>query len=46
MTLDSISIVIPFYNKADNVTAVLEEVLRCQPAAEVIVVDDGSSNWG
>ncbi len=42
-----ISIVIPFYNEADNVIAVLQEVLRFQPSAEVIAIDDGSndSTW-
>ena len=47
MTTDRISIIIPFYNEEENVTAVLEEVRRCQPSAEVIAVDDGStdSTW-
>ena len=44
MTPDRISIIIPFYNEGENVTAVLEEVLHCQPSAEVIAVDDGSSD--
>lgn len=44
MTRDKISIVIPFYNEEENVTAVLEEVRLCQPEAEVIAVDDGSSD--
>lgn len=44
MAPERISIVIPFYNEEENVTAVLEEVLRCQPSAEVIAVDDGSSD--
>jgi dolichol-phosphate mannosyltransferase len=44
MTPERISIIIPFYNEEENVTAVLEEVLRCQPSAEVIAVDDGSSD--
>jgi dolichol-phosphate mannosyltransferase len=37
-----VTIVIPFYNEEENVVPVLEEVLRCQPGAEVIAVDDGS----
>lgn len=37
-----LSIVVPFYNEASNVGEVLGEVIRCQPAAEVIAVDDGS----
>jgi dolichol-phosphate mannosyltransferase len=36
------SIVIPFYNEAACVRAVLEEVRACQPEAEIIAVDDGS----
>lgn len=43
-TNKAISIVIPFYNEEECVTSVLEEVLRCQPDAEVIAVDDGSSD--
>jgi dolichol-phosphate mannosyltransferase len=38
------SIIIPFYNEEESVVAVLEEVRRCQPEAEVIAVDDGSSD--
>jgi dolichol-phosphate mannosyltransferase len=37
-----LSIVIPFYNEADNAPLVLREVRECQPDAEVIAVDDGS----
>ncbi|MCG8670294.1 MAG: glycosyltransferase family 2 protein [Pseudomonadales bacterium] len=40
----AISIVIPFYNEEECVVSVLEEVRRCQPDAEVIAVDDGSSD--
>lgn len=36
------SIVIPFYNEEACVKSVLDEVLACQPAAEIIAVDDGS----
>ena len=39
-----ISIVIPFYNEEESVASVLREVLQCQPEAEVIAVDDGSSD--
>ena len=38
------SIVIPFYNEEESVRAVLEEVLACQPNAEIIAVDDGSKD--
>lgn len=39
-----VSIVIPFYNEEDNVLPVLNEILECQPDAEVVAVDDGSSD--
>ena len=39
-----LSIVVPFYNEATNVGAVLHEVLERQPVAEVIAVDDGSKD--
>lgn len=39
-----ISIVVPFFNEADNVETVLNEIIDCQPSAEVIAVDDGSSD--
>lgn len=38
------SIVIPFFNEEENVQAVLEEVRRAQPQAELVAVDDGSSD--
>lgn len=38
------SIVIPFYNEEACVKSVLEEVLACQPDAEIIAVDDGSKD--
>ena len=43
-----ISIIIPFYNEEETVTNVLEEVVRTNPGAEIIAVDDGSSDrtWG
>lgn len=37
-----LSIIIPFFNEAENVAAVLEEVRLRQPQAELIAVDDGS----
>jgi len=42
--LYSISIVVPFYNEEECVPFVLEEIVRCQPEAEVVAVDDGSSD--
>jgi dolichol-phosphate mannosyltransferase len=38
------SIIIPFYNEAACAKTVLEEVHACQPTAEIIAVDDGSSD--
>jgi len=37
-----LSIIIPFFNEEENVVPVIEEVLRCQPDAEIIAVDDCS----
>lgn len=37
-----ISIIIPFYNEAENVEPVLEETRRTNPDAEIIAVNDGS----
>ncbi len=41
---DRISIVVPFYNEEECVEFVLKEIVECQPDAEVIGVDDGSSD--
>ncbi len=38
------SIVIPFYNEEDCVIEVLEEIKAAQPHAEIIAVNDGSSD--
>jgi dolichol-phosphate mannosyltransferase len=38
------SIIIPFYNEEACARFVLEEVRACQPDAEIIAVDDGSSD--
>jgi dolichol-phosphate mannosyltransferase len=39
-----VSIIIPFYNEEGTAAALLREVLVCQPGAEVIAVDDGSTD--
>lgn len=39
-----VSVVIPAYNEADRIGAVLEPVLRSSLVDEIIVVDDGSSD--
>ena len=38
------SIIIPFYNEEKNVASVLEEARRANPDAEIIAVNDGSSD--
>jgi dolichol-phosphate mannosyltransferase len=37
-----LSIVVPFYNEAENAAPVLRELVDCVPLAEIIAVDDGS----
>lgn len=44
MTIRDCSIIVPFYNEGPNVAPVLEEILRTCEGAEVIAVDDGSSD--
>lgn len=39
-----LSIIIPFYNEEENVETVLEEILQTNPDAEVVAVNDGSSD--
>lgn len=39
-----VSIIIPFYNEEENVAALLREIRACQPGAEIIAVDDGSTD--
>ncbi|MDF2377327.1 MAG: glycosyltransferase family 2 protein [Verrucomicrobiales bacterium] len=43
-SLDRVSVVVPFYNEEECVEFVLKEIVECQPDAEVIAVDDGSSD--
>ena len=38
------SLVIPFYNEEDNVAPVLEEAREKLPLAELVAIDDGSSD--
>ncbi|ADE54743.1 glycosyltransferase family 2 protein [Coraliomargarita akajimensis] len=38
------SIIIPFYNESETVVTVLREVLETNPGAEVVAVNDGSSD--
>jgi len=39
-----ISVVIPFFNEEENVTHLLDEVQKVLPEAEIIAVDDGSTD--
>jgi len=39
-----ISVIVPFYNEEECVTAVLEEIRSVLPDVEIIAVDDGSSD--
>ena len=40
----NVSIIIPAYNEQDGITATLESLREYFPAAEIIVVDDGSKD--
>ncbi len=44
MSRPELSIVIPFFNEEENVERVLAEARAAQPTAEVIAVDDGSTD--
>lgn len=43
-SLESVSIVVPFYNEEECVEFVLREIVACQPHAEIVAVDDGSKD--
>jgi len=42
--LPPISIIVPFYNEEENVEMVLREIRETNPTAEIIAVDDGSTD--
>ena len=42
--LNSVSVIVPFYNEEDCVEFVLKEIVKYQPDAQVVAVDDGSSD--
>jgi len=42
--MNNVSIIIPFYNEEENVSPVLEEARAACPEAEIIAIDDGSSD--
>ncbi|MDR2462759.1 MAG: glycosyltransferase family 2 protein [Verrucomicrobiales bacterium] len=39
-----VSIIIPFYNEEESAGMLLREIRECQPEAEIIAVDDGSTD--
>ncbi len=39
-----VSVIVPFYNEEECVESVLAEIIKCQPQAEIIAIDDGSSD--
>lgn len=41
---DSVSIILPAKNEADNLRRLLPELRRLEPAAEILVVNDGSAD--
>ncbi len=43
-TFESVSIVVPFFNEQECVEDVLQEIKEAQPEAEIVAVDDGSSD--
>jgi glycosyltransferase involved in cell wall biosynthesis len=44
MNQSSISIIIPAYNEAESIGSVVQQVRGLYPSAEIIVIDDGSSD--
>lgn len=44
ITGNDFSVVVPFYNESENVADVLKEVRSVLPDAEIVAVDDGSSD--
>lgn len=43
-SMKRLSVIVPFYNEEDNVKFVLEELVAAVPGAEIIAVDDGSTD--
>ena len=44
MSTSSISIIIPAYNEAESIGSVVQKIRGLYPGAEIIVIDDGSSD--
>jgi len=43
-TTTRLSIIVPFYNEEDNVAELLREIRQACPTAEIVAVDDGSTD--
>ena len=43
-TKKRLSVIIPVYNEADTIARALDEIISVLPYAEIIVVDDGSTD--
>jgi len=43
-TTDRLSIIVPFFNEEENVAELLREIRQACPAAEIVAVDDGSTD--
>ncbi len=41
---DRLSVIVPAFNEQDGIAAVLEDLRRVMPRAEIIVIDDGSTD--
>jgi dolichol-phosphate mannosyltransferase len=41
---DRLSIIVPFYNEEENVSELLREIRQACPGAEIVAVDDGSTD--
>ncbi len=44
LPVPSLSVIVPFFNEEENVTEVLAEIRAAQPGAEIIAVNDGSTD--
>lgn len=44
MPTPDISIIVPFYNEAENIPDLLAEITKACPGAEIVAVDDGSTD--
>jgi dolichol-phosphate mannosyltransferase len=42
--LETVSVIVPFYNEEECAEFVLRELVACQPGAQIIAVDDGSKD--